>query len=293
MSAPRPVLALVGSGPGPSRSVPLLGVLGIEAEVVSWAVHERSGRPAPDAVLVSEVELLEGLPAVPVAVWVDDHEDLGVAAAARVEAALSHHRELVGQGVVFVPRTGIDTNRWPPIAPLVRQRWRHRFGLPRELVVGLEPGAHPDDLPTDLALASVAVVTGPATVLALALGTPVVTSPDTADRLGLRPGLDAEVAEDPDGAAGLARSVAVDEERAAALSRRGRRFAERHLDLGAPAATLRRRLSLGVSGPLPIGPRAVVERRLAELATPAPSPLRHRVDAALHLFPASTAGASP
>lgn len=291
MSTGPPVLALAGSDATPGRSVPLLGVLGIDIEVVSWSVHHQAGRPPPDAVLAARVGSLEGLPPVPTAVWVDAREDLDVATAASVDAALSHHRDMVGAEVVFVPHVGIDTTRWPPIPPVVRQRWRRRFALPPELIVALEPGAHPEDLATDLALASVAVVTGPSTILALALGTPVVTSPETADRLGLRPGLDAEVADDSDEAAGLARAVARNEERAAALSRRGRRFAERHLDLAAPARALRRRLGLVTAEPP--GPRDVVALRLDELATPGSARVRHRAQAALDLFPASTVGASP
>lgn len=286
----RAVLALVGSAGHPSPVVPLLGVLGTDVEVVSWEAHRLGTRPPPDGVLAMGVEALAELPSVPTAVWVDELDELRAAVASGAATVLSRRKDLVDHGVVLVPEDGIDTDRWPPLAPVVRQRWRERFGLPSDLVIGLEPGAHLGDLPTDLALASVAVVTGPATVLALALATPVVTGPDTAARLGLRPGLDAEVVADLGQLGAVARALAADQDRAAAFSRRGRRFAERHLDLAHPARVLRSRLTLvpvRASG----DPRSLVERRLDDLATPSASLLRRRVTAALEPFPDPLAGA--
>ena len=141
----------------------------------------------------------------------------------------------------------------------------------------------------ELAAASVAVVSGPATLLALALGTPVVTSGDTARRLGLRPGRDVEVAADPDAALALAEEIAGDEARAASLSRLARRCAEHHLDLGRPARDVARRLGLTATA---TGPLAHLDDRLDELATPAGSPTRARVADALAVLTADGGGSS-
>lgn len=274
--AARVSLLALAAPPGTSaRAVPLLGLLGHGHDVVSWHEHRRRGGPIPDAVLATTVDVLRDLPPVPTAVWVRGEDDLRIAGGFGVEAVLCARRELVARGAVHVPRIGIDLRRWPPVSPLVRQRWRERYGLPAELVVGVDPPKDLDELAGPLALASVAVLTGPATALALALGTPLVTNPSSARRLGIRAGVDAEVAATGDAAAAMARAVAADPDLAAVLSRRGRRFAERHLDLSRPAQTLRVRLGLDPQ-PVPSGVDVALAR-LDELATPPVGPIRHRL----------------
>lgn len=279
----RPVLALAGTRATAARAVPLLRVLGIDVEVVSWQrLGHLPDHPPPDAVLATSVAALDGLPDVPTAVWVDRPDDLRAAHRADVELVLTARAELVDHGAVPVPPVGVDVGRWPPLAPLLRARWRARHGLPDPLVVAVDPSAPFDDLAATLALAGAAVVTGPAVALALALGTPVVTSPETARRIGLRPGVDVEVATGPEAADALARAIAADDHRAAVLSRRGRRFAENHLDLGHPAAIVRRRLAL--TAPPTALPADRVAARLDELATAGSSLVRSRAADAIALF---------
>src|SRR5690606_31406316 len=110
-------------------------------------------------------------------------------------------------GAVAVPALGIEVDRWPPLAPIVRRRWRQRVGLPDRHVVRVrtaDADGDPSSLSTQLAVASAAVVDGPPVLLALALGTPVVTSRDTARRLGLHLDRDVVCARDPERAKELA-----------------------------------------------------------------------------------------
>jgi hypothetical protein len=285
-----PVLALAGSAGTTRRTLPLLALLGRHAQVEAW--HRRTDAAPPAAVLAASVDALHDLGAevagIPVAVYVANGPELDRALALGATVVVSSRRELAARGAVIVPAAGLEVDRWPPLAPLVRRRWRERYGLPARHVVRvrtIDEGADPTSLSTQLAVASAAVVGGPPTLLALALGTPVVTSPDTAKRLGLTAGREAEVAADRAVARALADEVARDDARAAALSRRARRFAERQLDLGRPARTVAERLGLRVPEP---GPCAKVEARLAELATPEASPIRLRVaDALGDLLPPS------
>lgn len=285
----RPVLALLAAPGTTSRAVPLLGLLGAHAQVVSW---HRRGDLVPDAVLVTSVGSLGSLamaPPAPAAVWVKHHDQVDQALELGATLLLTAKPELVQRGAVLVPPVAIEVGRWPAVSPLVRRRRREAAGRPEVHVVKIEGGVEPLGGEEELALASAAVVSGPATLLALALGTPVVTSKDTARRLGLRPGRDAEVAGGPDAAMALAEEIALDEARAAALSRHARRCAERHLDLGRPAAEVARRLGLV---PTPHGALAHVEDRLAELSTPAGSPTRARVADALAVLTADGGGSS-
>jgi hypothetical protein len=285
----RPVLALLAAPGTTGRAVPLLGLIGLHARVVSW---HRRGDVKPDAVLVTSVDslgALVGAAPTPMAVWVKHHEHVDQALEAGATLMLTARPELVVRGALLVPPIGIEVDRWPAVAPLVRRRRREQLGLPAIHVVKVGAGT---DLAADeleLAVASAAVVSGPATLLALALGTPTVTSGDTARRLGLRPGRDVEVASGPDSALELAKAVAGDEARAAALSRRARRVAEHHLDLGRPSQAVAQRLGLVAT---PHGPLARIDERLAELATPAGSPTRARVQGALAALTADGGGSS-
>lgn len=283
------VLALAAPRGTSARAVPLLGLLGVGIDIVSWEANRAAGGPPPDAVLATSTAVLTAVTAAgpPVAVWVDDLDDLRRAEAAGAAAVLSADPALVDHGAVLVPDVGVDVARWDPVAPLIRARWRERHGLPAELVVGVDPPLDPVRLPGPLSVAAAAVVTGSPTTLALALAlaAPVVTDADSARRLALRPGLDVEVTDGPHEMSALAARVALDGDHAAALSRRGRRHAERHLDLGVPARSLRRRLGLVPPPPRTDAGRLRLDTRLDELATPARSRVRARAADALALFP--------
>ncbi len=284
-----PVLALLAAPGTSGRAVALLGLLGAHAQVVSW---HRRGDLVPDAVLVTSVDSLGALgTALPArtAVWVKHHDQVDQAVEAGASLLLTAKPELVQRGAVLVPPVAIEVDRWPAVSPLVRRRHREATGLPAVHILRIEGGVDTVGGEQELALASVAVVSGPATLLALALGTPVVTSGDTARRLGLRPGRDVEVAGGPDAALALAEEIAGDDARAAALSRHARRCAEHHLDLGRPSQEVARRLGLVRT---PDGPLARVDERLAELSTPASSPTRHRVADALAVLTADGGGSS-
>ena len=284
-----PLLALAAPRGSSARAVPLLRLLGVGVDVVSYRFHQRLEDREPDAILCTSVTALHVLPAVPTAVWVDTIDELTIAGRLEhVVARLSSHPELVDAGAVLVPRSGVDVSRWPPLAPLVRGRWRERYDLPADLVVGVDPPLDEVRPEASLALAAAAIVVGEPTALALALGTPIVTSAANAKRFGLRPGVEAEVAAGPAAAAALAREVAADDVRAARLSRRGRRFAESHLDLGAPARELQ--VSLGLAEPPSPSLADPIAARLDELGTPDHSYLRGRLAAALSLFPTSPGG---
>lgn len=274
----RPVLALLAAPGTTSRAVPLLGLLGVHVEVVSW---HRRGEVLPDAVLATSVDVLPALataPPVPAAVWVKHHDQVDRAHEAGATVLLTARAELVPRGAILVPPIGIEVDRWPAVPPVVRARRRQRLGLDPGHVMVVEGGVDAADGERELAAAAAAVVSGPATLLALALGTPTVTSADTARRLGLRVGRDVEVAAGPEAAAALAASIAADPGRAAAMSRRARRCAEHHLDLGRPAEAVRRALGLSTAD---LSPQGRVDDRLAELALPITAPQRVRVADAL------------
>ncbi len=247
-----PVLALAATPRTARRAVAFLSVLGLGSEVVSW--HRCDGGVTPQALLATTTAVLDGLPAVPTAVWADDHESFRSAVSQDLEVVLSSHQWLVDHGAVHVPRAGIDVTRWPVCAPPERVAERDRLGLPDHLVVAVDHTHATDDIATILAVTAAAVVTGPLVPLALALGTPVVTSPETARRLGLHPGIEVEVVAGRQAADQAARELAGDLERASVLSQRGRRFAENHLDLSRPAAAVACRLGLDV-GQAMLSPR--------------------------------------
>ncbi|MEZ5204294.1 MAG: hypothetical protein R2701_07910 [Acidimicrobiales bacterium] len=289
----RPTLALLSGAGASARSVPLLGLLGRHADVVSW---HRRGDASPDAVLVTSVDLLPELADadadadVPVGVWIHHHDEIDRALGAGVAVVLTTQAELVARGAVLVPAVGIEVDRWPMVAPVVRARGRLAAGLPERHVVHVEPGSEPDGGDRALALASAVVVSGPPTLLALALGAPTVTSADTARRLGARPGRDVEVASSAQHAAAIAEEIAADDTRAASLSVRARRCAEHHLDLGRPAQVVASRLGLDPSTASAAG--SLVDRRLGELRTPAPSPVRRRAAAAVAVLQGDGEGSS-
>lgn len=256
--APRPrwaqdLLVLAATPTTARAAVPFLSVLGLGHEVASWHQVRPTGR-RPDAILATRVEVLPGLPEVPTAVWVNDVASLRAAARRGVEVALTSRTDLLDFGAVLVPRAGVDVTQWPARSPEERAADRAAAGLPEHLAVAVDHHGVTDDITTTLALASAAVVTGPMVPVALALGTPVVTSPVTAQRLGLHAGLEVEVVAGARRADAAARDLARDPARAADLSRRGRRFAEHHLDLRHVAEIVGPRLGLGA-------PRRVLDLR--------------------------------
>ncbi len=284
----RRLVALVAAPATAARAVPLLAALGAHADVVSW--HRRGDR-RPDALVVTSVGALEDLAAAgemedrPAVVWVRDEAGAQRARSLGAVLLLSAHPDLHGDDVVLVPPVGVEVDRWPWAAPVVRRRRRERLGLPGDQVVRIPDDEDPAataglDGPTTspLATCAAAVVHGPATLVALALGAPTVTSAETARRLGLRAGRDVEVAAGPSAAVALAEAIAADDQRAASLSRRGRRCAEHHLDVGRPARAIARALGLA---PDPDPMRALVADRLGELGCAADGEQARRVAVAL------------
>lgn len=134
---------------------------------------------------------------------------------------------------VLAVNPGLDLSRRPALTPFLRQRWRRREGLPDPMVVVVDgdrvvvdgAGDTPAAARTPaVALASAAVVTGPALEGALSWGTPCVTDAASARALGAVDGVHVVVDEhDP---LGRARELAADQPVAAALSRASRRLAE-------------------------------------------------------------------
>jgi len=217
----------------------------------------------------------------PYAVWVDDRRALGQAAALSPSprVLVTADPDVEGTPVLF-PRLGLDLRAYLPFAPVIRQRWRARLGLPSTLIVtALDgPPALPDDLlPTAMALASVVVATGPRLAEALAWAAPCATDAASAAALGAS---DGEVAIGArQGLEALAAKVAADAGRAAALSGSGRRLVERRADRHRPAQQVAEALGL-VGGGRHIATRST-GRALDGLHTPATSPLRPRVEALL------------
>ena len=229
----RPLLAVKAAG-AVTASPPLRALLRAMAGTVEVRALLRCRR-RPDAVLVTGRTGALVLPGgMPAALWVGSREAEDVAG--RVIAV--GHRP--GPDGVRVPEHPVDADRWPPIGPAVRRRWRQRLDLPDEWVVRA-PSVPPEDRPTALALCASAVVYADLP-LALALGTPVVTGAEPAAAIGagdevLVPGPGQDLAS-------VAAELAADEVRAARLSRLARARAERDLDIGGPARQLLERLRL-------------------------------------------------
>jgi hypothetical protein len=178
-----------------------------------------------------------------------------------------------GDGVT-VPRHPVEADRWPPIGPAVRRRWRERLELPEEWVVRAA-SVPAEDRPTALALCSAAIVYGDLP-LALALGTPVVTLPEPAAAIGA--GSEVVVPGPGEDPAALAAELAADEVRAARLSRLARAKAERDLDIGRSARELLDRLGLR---PPAASPDERLARRAEDLGVSPGDRVLERVRAAV------------
>jgi hypothetical protein len=260
------------------RSVP--GLDSLLAALGRWAsLSARDpGLGRPDARVATSTDapgLRDALldDGVPVAVALHEGEEPPPEIATRAAALLVARRPggpgipSFGAPVVAWPAPAVDTAAHPPLAPLVRERWRRLLGLPDELVVvlGFEPVTPLADaaIPSALATCNAAAVRGPWALLALALGTPLVSDTTGAQRLGARDDREVVVAGAPD-AADAARDLGRDVRRAARLGWAGRRLAEQIHDVGPSALALARRV--GIVGP--DHPGDVLRARLDELGTP-------------------------
>jgi hypothetical protein len=227
--------------------------------------------------------------AVPVAVVVDDPDTVPafVRERARVLVTRQATNGLDPDRTLVIPSDVIDVDAHPPLAPLVRARWRERTGLPADLVV--RAGYH-DPWPTDdasiaaaLSVCSAAAVRGRWTLTALALGTAVVTDASEADRLGAHDGIELLVDEAAN-APSRAQIVATDWPAAARLGHAARRLVEQEHSWSGLARSLLDRL--GIERPqLPSAPLAGLQARFDDLGTPPDSPaalraLRHATDVA-------------
>lgn len=259
------VLALASTDGTARRAIPLLAVLGRGTTVVSWdrwrAQHEAS--ELPDAIVATDLAALHGLPAVALAAWVRRPADREEAERHGAAVLLTDRPDLAGDGVLLVHPAAMDVARVEPVAPLVRARHRDRAGLPEVLVARPTAGERLSDV--ELRRSSAVVAAEQDLPLALAFGTPIVTSAAAARRIGAEPARDLVVAPDDDQADAALR-LALDPERSARLSAHGRRFAEQHLDLGPVAEAVRS--ALGLDAGSPAAPTGALHDRLDELAAP-------------------------
>jgi hypothetical protein len=263
----RPLLAIKAVG-GQRATPPLRALLRALSGSVDVRALLRCTR-RPDAVLVtgrSGALILPG--GMPAALWVggDEAADLP----ARV-VAVGHDP---GPDGVRVPTHPVEADRWPPIGPAVRQRWRRRLELPDEWVVRAA-SVPAGDRPTALALCSAAIVYADLP-LALALGTPVVTGSESAAAVGA--GAEVVVPGPGQDLAATAAELAADDVRAARLSRLARARAESDLDIGRPARALLARLGLA---PPPAQPIDRVAPHIDELGAGPGDRIRERVAAAV------------
>jgi hypothetical protein len=232
----------------------------------------------PDAVLATSPAALAQIPYGwhgPVALWLEAPEHLAPPAELTSWSPLvvvTESAELateVGVDALLVggPLTGFPDRQWVP--PLLRRRWRERRQLPPDLVVDTSVD-HDESL---LAVAAAAVVDFATLPLALALGTPCVTTTTAAAALHLSDGRDVIVEDSPAGARRRAEELAADETTASRLSRAGsstaRERSPRHV-----ARALARRLGLLT---LDDSQWHRAMSRLDDLGLPPGSPVRQRV----------------
>ncbi|MBM3673545.1 MAG: hypothetical protein FJW88_01125 [Actinobacteria bacterium] len=289
-----PVVDLVACGPAPEPLARLLRVLARWCRVRAsdpWLTDVEArvalaGRP-------SQLRRAFAEPAVPVALWVDGAPDsidvieraLPVASRARVLLVDdSADARALGQRALPVSRHATYLAAHPPIAPLVRSRWRRRLGLPDDFTVRIgvpEPSRLTEAaIPAALAVAAGAVVRGPWLPVALALGTPVVTDAASIEVFGVGSDGACMLAEPGGFDLELTRLIS-DDERAAAASWAARRFAERHLDLGCTVQELMRRLGISRFAAADAWrPSARLAEALDELHTPLVGPIGRRAFAA-------------
>ena len=207
-------------------------------------------------------------PHVPVVVALEPAETPSSEVADRAAALIvdtSERARDLGEKGVAVSDLAIDGAAHPPLGTFNRARRRAQLGLPKGFVVEVGFGTDTVSdavLPSALSLAAAVAVRGDCLVIALALGTPIVTDAASAQRYGVRDGVEVVVA---DGAAAgsAARELAGDERRAARLGRAATIRFGRGLDARAAATSVLARLG----GPAP-SPTRMLRHRLDELKTP-------------------------
>lgn len=266
----RPLLGMVAT-PGTAAQVrPLVRALSPFVQV--RALGRCASRPA--AVLATSAAALERVPpGIPAAVWLDrsTFPPLPGGVVAVGPEARATGGVVVGQGA-------LDVSPLAPLDPAVRARWRRRFGLPVDWIVRSDAIADADRT-TALALCSAAVVAVVAggevadLVVALALGTPVVTSAEGADAVGAADGVHLVVSVPGERATQVAEDVAADPYRCVRLGFAARTLVEAGgLDLGAAARRLVARLGITTAA----APLGGLGARLDDLATPPTSDIRRR-----------------
>jgi hypothetical protein len=234
-------------------------------------------------------------PSTPLGVVVD-REPAGVAvvaAVARADVVLAPAGVPVHGAATVLTLPQVDPWRHRPVPPFVRARWRRRLGLPDDLVVAFgyspETTVGPRSVATVLALASVAAVRGEHALLALALGTPVVTDAATAGALGAHDGRELVVMPGDDendvgaggGAIAAATTLASRPVDCARLGRRARELVEARHDPEAVARELTTRLGIVGHDAPDAGSAAILQAACRELGLPPDGTvLAHRLLAA-------------
>ncbi|MCB0978807.1 MAG: hypothetical protein KDB02_15240 [Acidimicrobiales bacterium] len=287
-----PTVAVAG-GASAWRAVPLLTALGARqnVDVTVWSGESASSCPAVvDLLLATDLATFDRVrdvdPDVRVVAWVDDADQVAAVDQAGAQLVLAATPRIASTSVPPATPDSIDVTAWPALLPLVRRRWRERLGLPAKLVVAVDAPEVDRFVTTSLAVASAAVVTGPALPLALALGTPVVTSPEDAARLGLPtdsgPDAPALIAEDPAERDRAANHLASSPADLARRSVAARRFALDRLDLAPALRAVTAALRSSATDHPDVGtdPLGVLRDRLVELGTPPHSRIAERADAA-------------
>jgi hypothetical protein len=252
--------------------------------------------PAPAARLATSAAAYRQRPRgdatpVPVAVWAEtdvEAEELGRAGAVVVTRPDVAARV---DGAIALPTPNVDARRFRYTTPFVRSRLRRRFALPADLVVEIgRPGApslEGDLIEAALAAASVAIVTGPWALAAMAAGVPLVLDPPTATSVEATDGVHAIVAGNAV-ARSAADAVAHDLSRATRLSRAARQHVVECHDIA--TASDRVAVALGLVDRR-ADPAARLQHRLRELATPDGATPARRAAAALATLGPSNAAA--
>jgi len=278
-------------------TLPLLGLLGgydDSTEITPFVVALRTwcrphaldpGLGAPAAILATSPaaigldQALRGR--VPVAVVSDSRSALSGATIANATVIIVRDPQTqleVGDRALLWRRDAVSAADHPYLSPFVRERWRHRLGLPREMV--LEFGStRPSpiaaaDAYASLAVCSAAVVRGPLLLSALALGTPVVTDPAAALAIGAEPAVHLVAASSAE-ARTVADALAHDPARATSIGWGGRQLVEDHHDLGRLAFATIAALGIGPQE-FPGAPLARLDAELEALGTPLSSPVALR-----------------
>jgi hypothetical protein len=267
---------LTEAEPGPPE-----GVVELLTVARSWcdprAADRTFGRPAAR---FATSPTARGLAAaldepIPVAVFVDGTravpDDVRERAAVLVAC---EPLQLQGETVVTLPRDSVDAAAHPPLSPFVRARRREAMDLPSPFVValGCDPRTPlaPELETTALAVVSAAAVVGPRLLVALALGTPVVTTAAEAERVGAHDNAHVVVAP-PQELLGAARDLAADDLRCARLGAQARRLVETTRDRRAIVQEILLRLGIGRRDPL-AAPLSGIQAALDTLDTPPASP---------------------